>query len=119
MAVYYETCDPAKAGLLDTTDQLMPYLTTYIFQEMPGVSAVYVSGAFAGALSTVSSNLSSMSNVFINDFLAKYIEHKNENFQIMISKLLIVLTGAFCIGFGYLSEYGLSISDAVSGSSSL
>ena len=54
-------------------------------------------------------NLSSMSNVFINDFLAKYIEHKNENFQIMISKLLIVLTGAFCIGFGYLSEYGLSI----------
>ena len=57
MSAYFEGCDPAAAGLLDTTDQLMPYLTTYMFQDMPGVSAIYVSGAFAGALSTVSSNL--------------------------------------------------------------
>ena len=60
MFAYFEHCDPAAAGLLDTSDQLMPYLTTFMFQDMPGVSAVYVSGAFAGALSTVSSNLRSL-----------------------------------------------------------
>ena len=55
MAVYFESCDPFSAKLLDDSDQLMPYLTTYVFQAMPGVAAIYVSGAFAGALSTVSS----------------------------------------------------------------
>lgn len=71
---------------------------------MPGVSAVYVSGAFAGALSTVSSNLSSMANVVVNDFLAKYTQKRGERFQIMLNKSLIVLIGAACIGFGYLSN---------------
>ena len=51
---------------------------------MPGVSAVYVSGAFAGALSTVSSNLSSMSNVFVNDFLYTWTSKKSEKFQIAL-----------------------------------
>ena len=55
MYAYYEQCDPYAAGLLERGDQLMPYLTTYVFQAMPGVAAIYVSGAFAGALSTVSS----------------------------------------------------------------
>ena len=73
-----------SAGLLDTTDQLMPYLTTFLFTDMPGVSAVYVSGAFAGALSTVSSNLSSMSNVFVNDFLHTWTHKKSEKFQIAL-----------------------------------
>ena len=62
----------------------MPYLTTYLFTDMPGVSAVYVSGAFAGALSTVSSNLSSMSNVFVNDFLYTWTSKKSEKFQIAL-----------------------------------
>ena len=75
-----------SAGLLDTTDQLMPYLTTFLFTDMPGVSAVYVSGAFAGALSTVSSNLSSMSNVFVNDFLHTWTHKKSEKFQIALRK---------------------------------
>ena len=77
-----------SAGLLDTTDQLMPYLTTFLFTDMPGVSAVYVSGAFAGALSTVSSNLSSMSNVFVNDFLHTWTHKKSEKFQIALRKEL-------------------------------
>ena len=52
---YYEQCDPSKAQLIELDDQLMPYLTTWVFKSMPGVAAIYVSGAFAGALSTVSS----------------------------------------------------------------
>ena len=55
MYAYYEHCDPYSAHLLERGDQLMPYLTTYVFQDYPGVAAIYVSGAFAGALSTVSS----------------------------------------------------------------
>ena len=105
----------------------MPYLTTYLFTDMPGVSAVYVSGAFAGALSTVSSNLSSMSNVFVNDFLYTWTSKKSEKFQIALrnefqflkiseenfwnknfgilgSKILVVVIGGMAIGFAYLSK---------------
>lgn len=104
MLKYYESCDPAAAGFLDTTDQLMPYLTTYLFQDYPGVSAVYVSGAFAGSLSTVSSTLSSMSNVIVNDFLAPYTHHLSERRQLLICKLLVVFIGMCCIGFAYMAE---------------
>ena len=51
LLVYFKSCDPAAVGFLETTDQLMPYLTTYLFEDFPGVSAIYVSGAFAGSLS--------------------------------------------------------------------
>jgi len=104
LVVYFETCDPAAAGFLQTTDQLMPYLTTYLFQDFPGVSAVYVSGAFAGSLSTVSSSLSSMANVIVNDFLSPYTQHMTERRQLLICKLLVVLIGVFCIGFAYMAE---------------
>ena len=32
MYSYFEVCDPNKAGLLSSTDQLMPYLTTWLFE---------------------------------------------------------------------------------------
>ena len=86
LVAYFETCDPAAAEFLETTDQLMPYLTTFLFQDYPGVSAVYISGAFAGSLSTVSSSLSSMANVIVNDFLAPYTQHYTERRQLLICK---------------------------------
>ena len=45
-----------------------------------------------------------MANVVVNDFLAKYTQKRGERFQIMLNKSLIVLIGAACIGFGYLSN---------------
>ena len=82
----------------------MPYLTTFLFQKFPGVSAVYVSGAFAGSLSTVSSNLSSMANVIVNDFLSTYTKKYSERTQLWICKGLVILIGAVCIGFAFMGE---------------
>ena len=50
LVYYYELCDPAAAGFLESTDQLMPFLTNFLFVEYPGLSAIYISGAFAGSL---------------------------------------------------------------------
>ena len=104
-------------------DQLMPYLTTYLFRDYPGVSAVYVSGAFAGSLSTVSSNLSSMANVVVNDFLQPYTKKMSERRQLLICKILVVVIGVVCIGFAYMAgtlqggilEAALSIGGIVGG----
>ena len=86
LIVYYELCDPAAAGFLETTDQLMPWLTTYLFQDNAGVSAIYVSGAFAASLSTVSSALSSMANALVSDFLYQWTNKLSENKQLIVCK---------------------------------
>ncbi|CBY13367.1 unnamed protein product [Oikopleura dioica] len=103
LIIYYELCDPAAAGFLETTDQLMPWLTTYLFQENAGVSAIYVSGAFAASLSTVSSALSSMANALISDFLYHWTNKLSEKKQLIICKSLVLFLGGCCIGFAYMA----------------
>ena len=51
------------------TDQLVPYLALDIFRSYPGLAGVYVSGAYSGTLSTVSSGVNSMATVIVNDFV--------------------------------------------------
>ena len=41
---YNACCDPYTAGWVETTDQLVPYLSVVIFKTTPGVAGLYVSG---------------------------------------------------------------------------
>jgi len=81
----------------------MPWLTTYLFQENAGVSAIYVSGAFAASLSTVSSALSSMANALVSDFLYHWTNKLSEKKQLIICKSLVLFLGGCCIGFAYMA----------------
>ncbi|CBY33616.1 unnamed protein product [Oikopleura dioica] len=103
LVYYYEKCDPAAAGFLDSTDQLMPFLTNFIFVEYPGLSAIYISGAFAGSLSSVSSFISSMANVIMTDVIGQRALKLGKVKQVLLAKSLTILTGFVCIGFAYLS----------------
>ena len=118
MIAYYGQCDPHAAGLLLKNDQLMPYLTTYLFQSMPGIASIYISGAFAGALSTVSSYIrysnnqqiksqvkfSSLATVIVNDLLKSKMDNPSEATLLFVNKILIIVLGAAGIGFSYLGH---------------
>ena len=67
--MYNACCDPLRAGYLDSTDQLVPYLAVNLFHDWPGVAGLYIAGAYCGALSTVSSGINSMATVIITDFI--------------------------------------------------
>ena len=101
---YYECCDPYKAGWIDATDQMVPYLTAIIFKSTPGVAGIYVSGAFAGSLSTVSSGINSMTTCLISDFIRPneiklFGKEKSETFYTYFGKASCVIFGLLCIGF--------------------
>ena len=69
---YNKCCDSLKAGHVKNYDQMLPYLSVNIFQDFPGVTGLYIAGAYSGALSTVSSGINSMTTVIITDFIRPY-----------------------------------------------
>ena len=49
---YFEKCDPISAGWVTDRDQILPYLTLYLFSEAwPGVAGIYMSAVFGASLS--------------------------------------------------------------------
>ena len=107
---YNTCCDPLKAGWLESTDQLVPYLVIEQFQKFPGVAGLYIAGAYCGCLSTVSSFINSMATVIITDFvkpaesyLAKTCCTLTEQFYLILTKVLSVLLGLACIAFAYVA----------------
>ena len=93
-----ECCDPYKAGWVDSTDQLVPYLTTIIFKKSPGLAGLYVSAVFCGTLSTVSSGINSMSTCLVTDFIKL---NENRIFSTVKSEKFYALLGKIaCVFFG-------------------
>ena len=108
MTPTHECCDPYKAGWVDSVDQLVPYLAVNIFKATPGAAGLYISGAFSGTLSTVSSGINSMSTCLITDLIRPnekrlFGKAKSESFYTWMSKICSVAFGLLCIGFSYVS----------------
>jgi len=127
---FYSCCDPLKAGWVESSDQLLPYLATEQFQAYPGVAGLYIAGAYCGCLSTVSSFINSMATVIVTDFITpneKSIEAKfnfklTERVYLSLSKCLSVALGLACIAFAYMAanlggvlQAAFSISNVIGG----
>ena len=123
-------CDPLQAGWIESTDQLVPYLAVEQFQNFPGVAGLYISGAYCGCLSTVSSGINSMATVIVTDFVqpaegfltscCNFVA--TERFYLWLGKILSVLLGLACIGFAYIAsgmggilQASLSINNIIGG----
>jgi len=67
---YFENCDPITSEWISARDQLIPYLSLYMFATIaPGVAGIYMSAVFGASLSTTSSCINSCSVVIIEDLL--------------------------------------------------
>ncbi|TPP65718.1 Sodium-coupled monocarboxylate transporter 1, partial [Fasciola gigantica] len=62
-------CDPLLSGLISRHDQLLPYFVMLIFENTPVIRGLFLSVIFAAALSTVSSGVNSLANVWIEDLI--------------------------------------------------
>ncbi|XP_042242196.1 sodium-dependent multivitamin transporter-like, partial [Homarus americanus] len=67
----YEDCDPLKAGLIHSKDQILPYYVMDRFSSVPGLAGLFISCIFSGALSTISSGVNSQAAVTWEDWLSK------------------------------------------------
>ncbi|KAM9334618.1 sodium-coupled monocarboxylate transporter 1-like [Symphorus nematophorus] len=74
MSLYsiYKNCDPWKAGLISSPDQLIPYLVMDILTGYPGLPGLFFAAVFSGSLSTVSSSINALAAVTLEDLIKPY-----------------------------------------------
>lgn len=97
---YYHTCDPVSDGRITRNDQLFPLLIVDLLGNLPGLPGLLLACLFSAALSSISSGLNAMSAVLIEDFVKRYVKTPlSENKQVFLSKVFILVIGAFIFGF--------------------
>ncbi|XP_022708703.1 sodium-coupled monocarboxylate transporter 2-like isoform X2 [Varroa jacobsoni] len=90
----YRTCDPIKAGQLNKYDELMPHFVLRRFAAYPGLAGLFVSAAYSGSLSTMSSGYNSLAALIWEDFLVSCLGKR------LSSKAIIRLTKGIATFFG-------------------
>ncbi|KAM3963394.1 sodium-coupled monocarboxylate transporter 1 [Aphomia sociella] len=69
LAGHYANCDPIQAGIINGSDQLLPFFVVQELGGARGVPGFFVAGIFAASLGTVASALNSLAAVACQDFI--------------------------------------------------
>lgn len=100
---YYYTlrCDPILSKKI-VYNQLIPYMVLDIFRNEPGMAGLFMASLFSASLSTVSSNLSGLSAITLEDFIKPNFKKMSETKAAIISKVTVVLYGLLATGLAFL-----------------
>ncbi|XP_064609646.1 sodium-coupled monocarboxylate transporter 2-like [Liolophura sinensis] len=98
----YTGCDPYGAKIISNANQVLPYVVTDLFQNLPGLSGLFLASLFSASLSTLSSALSSISVLVWTDFLQTHMKHASETKATIIAKLVVVVFGLVSVGVAFL-----------------
>lgn len=105
---YYKDCDPLLQGRISSRDQLMPLFVVDTMGDIPGLSGLFVAGIFSASLSTISSAISSLAAVTVEDYLKPLLLWKtkqplSDSRSTWFSKIFNLVYGAGCIGLAFLT----------------
>ncbi|XP_044535088.1 sodium-coupled monocarboxylate transporter 1-like [Gracilinanus agilis] len=100
----YRHCDPWKSNKVRSPDQLMPYLAIDILQNYPGLSGLFVAAAYSGTLSTVSSSITALACVTLEDVIKPHLDSPSERTLFLFSKGTCLFYGIICIGMAALAS---------------
>ncbi|XP_067628786.1 putative sodium-dependent multivitamin transporter [Eurosta solidaginis] len=106
---YYKDCDPLLEGRIQSRDQLMPLFAVDTMGQYPGLCGLFVSGIFSASLSSVSSAVSSLSTVTLEDYikpLYKCITNAplHETKSTLPSKIMACIYGIVCIAMAFTAS---------------
>ncbi|XP_048758260.2 sodium-coupled monocarboxylate transporter 1-like [Ostrea edulis] len=107
MVVYafYSKCDPFSFNLVKTSDQLLPLFVMDVLGHLKGFPGLFVACLFSGALSTISSGLSALAAVVLEDVIKAYFfKNLSENAATNTSKVLAFVFGIICLGLTYVAS---------------
>ena len=104
MYAYFSKCDPYAMGWVESSDQLIPYLVTEIFEEMPGLAGLYIASIYSGTLSTVSSGINSMATIALLDFVDPVVNFEKPAHRNLCLKVLVVIFGLCCCFCAFLAD---------------
>ena len=92
--------------LVDKQDQILPLFVSQIMGDLPCISGIFVAGVLSGALSTVSSGLSSLAAITFQDFIQAGCQLKiSAKKETWFTKGLSAGYGVLCYGLVYLIRY--------------
>ncbi|XP_055917592.1 putative sodium-dependent multivitamin transporter [Eupeodes corollae] len=99
---YYKGCDPVLQGRAKVRDQLMPLFVVDTMSKYPGLSGLFVSGIFSASLSSISSTVSSLVAVTLEDYMKPFCKKilkkpMTENSTTLPSKIMVFIFGIICI----------------------
>ncbi|XP_003736159.2 putative sodium-dependent multivitamin transporter [Drosophila persimilis] len=107
---YYRDCDPVLEGRVNSRDQVMPLFVVDTMGEYTGLAGLFVSGIFCASLSTISSIISSLAAVTLEDYLKPLYKccssrggTLTDRQTLWYSKLLSVFYGLLCIGLAFMA----------------
>ncbi|KAK4874550.1 hypothetical protein RN001_013910 [Aquatica leii] len=101
----YSDCDPLTAKYMQKSDQIVPYYVKDVASQIPGISGLFVAGIFSTALSSLSTQLNSVSGILYLDFMKPCMPvNISENKSSTIIKLLTILLGLLNVGFIFVIE---------------
>ena len=92
----------ATHGIDKDPNYLVP---VFIVEYFPaGLAGLVMAGIFAATMSSIDSNINSMSAVVMNDFLSRFMPQikQDKKTYLLISRILTAFWGIFCLISGYL-----------------
>ncbi|EDV35857.1 uncharacterized protein Dana_GF12676 [Drosophila ananassae] len=107
---YYRDCDPLLEGRIKSRDQVMPLFAVDTMGQYPGLCGLFVSGIFSASLSTISSAVTSLSAVTLEDYLKplyKVVFRRTllDSKSTLPTKVMAFVFGILCIGLAFGAGY--------------
>ncbi|XP_068144996.1 putative sodium-dependent multivitamin transporter [Drosophila tropicalis] len=105
---YYRDCDPMLEGRIKNGDQLMPLFAVDTMGQYPGLCGLFVSGIFSASLSTISSAVTSLSAVTLEDYLKplyKIVFKRTliDSKSTLPTEIVACIFGLLCIGLAFVA----------------
>ncbi|KAI4470153.1 sodium-coupled monocarboxylate transporter [Holotrichia oblita] len=105
MYSYYKDCDPLKAKIIKTNDQILPLYVMEQVSFIPGLCGLFISGIFSAGLSTLSAILNCLAATLYEDFISPFIRKDTSQERIsQYLKLIVVILGITSIALVYVVE---------------
>ncbi|XP_065287789.1 putative sodium-dependent multivitamin transporter isoform X2 [Dermacentor albipictus] len=109
MAYWYRDCDPLLAGVVTTTDQIIPYYVNTHLAAFVGFSGIFLAGVVGATTSTISSIINSLAAVTYVEFVALFAKPSPKG-SLLLTKLLAFASGIimslYAIVIPYLGSTG-------------
>lgn len=101
---YFAGCDPVTSGQIQRSDQLMAFIMVELFEKVPGIAGLLISGVFSASLTTMSSAVNALATMTGQDVLKNVWPEINDIKFTFILKCLSIFYGLLCVGMAFLAS---------------
>ncbi|XP_055905168.1 sodium-coupled monocarboxylate transporter 2-like [Eupeodes corollae] len=108
----YFDCDPVTAGIVEKPDKLVPYYVQDIVGHWKGMPGVFISCVFSAALGSMSATLNTLAGICYFDYVKPFIRHTEQKAN-LVMKMIVFITGVYCVMAGFVVEKSSSIIQSV------